>query len=209
MHFKSVLVCCLFVAPLTAQTNPSACTDCGTSAPAARSAEYKSLIEPLLSVTDFRTHYYDDGAADATVTCPRDCDVPVTKPVREVEALMKNPSKTVPLLINCLDDGRVTSVTFDGNTTTRPMKVPIGYVCLDILLQRFVSEPISEYECNSDGLGACVNTPFYFRPDDYTHCWKDRCEPRPWVLVVKHRWLKELQSGILWRAQRHPKSNPN
>ena len=144
------------------------------------------------------------------MTCPNDCSgIPSPKPVAEVAALMKDEKITVPLLIDCLDDSRQTSVRFDGNVTTKPMQTPVGYVCLDILMSRFVSEPIAKYECNTDGLGACLHTKFYFRPDDYTRCRIGSCDPRPWVLLVQKNWKYELSTGHLWRAQDHPKSNAN
>ena len=34
---------------------------------------YRRLIQPLLTVPDFHVHYFEDGASDATVTCPNDC----------------------------------------------------------------------------------------------------------------------------------------
>jgi len=206
---RSLITVLLIAGALHAQSAPK-CLDCGLGLQQKRSSQYITLIEPLLNVPDFHMHYFDDGAADATVTCPDNCDgFPLPKPVPAVEALMSHPAKTTPLLIDCLDDSRLTTIQFDGNTTTRPMRVPVGYVCLDILMQRFVTEPIAEYECNTDGLGACTHTNFYFRPDDYTHCSKESCDPRPWVSVVKRNWLRELKSGNLWKAQRYPKSNPN
>ena len=170
------------------------CTDCAL-APSAPS--------PLLRVPDFHMHYYDDGAADATVTCPNDCEgFPSPSPVPEVALLMKNPTITVPLLIECLTDGRRTNAQFDGNTTTYPMKVPVGYVCLDILMWRFNREPIATPDDCGDGLGACLQTKLYFRPDDYTHCVSATCDPRPWVSLVQKNWKLELRSGRIWRALR-------
>jgi len=185
--------------------------DSGFGQPKPRSVAYKRLIEPLLAVPDYGTHYFDDGAADATVTCPHGCNVDSDiGPVPAVAALMKNPSIAVPLLIDCLSDGRQTSLMFDGNAMTRPMKVPVGYVCLDILMSRFVSEPIAEYPCNSDGLGACLHSKFYFRPDDYTRCIENlACIPRPWVSSVQNSWRRELKTGRLWKAEHHPKPDPN
>jgi hypothetical protein len=184
---------------LVAQTKPK-CVDCVPRNSHERSA-YKKYIEPLLSVRDFHMSYADDGAADATVTCPGDCSDRAPSSVPEVATLMKNPTITVPLLIDCLDDNRLTSVRFVDNEMIHPMQVPVGYVCLDILMSRFVSEPIAENDCRDDGIGACMNLDFYFRPDDYYHCFTDSCVPRPWVLVVQKNWRRELQSGRLWNAQ--------
>lgn len=206
---RSLIYLLISAAVIHAQVYPK-CMDCGLGTQRPRSAAYQQLIEPLLKVPDFHMHYYDDGAADATVTCPHNCDGwPLPKPVPEVQSLLQTPKTTVPLLIDCLDDGRQTSVRFDGNVTTRPMQVPLGYVCLDILMSRFVSDPIADYECNTDGLGACLHTEYYFRPDDYTHCWNGTCDPRPWVVHVQKNWQRRLKDGTLWKAERHPKENPN
>jgi hypothetical protein len=96
-----------------------------------RSAEYQKYIDPLLHVKEFGFHYYDDGAADATVLFPQSDTNPWQRPRDPVVALVRLGPKSFPLLIDCLGDGRLTTVEFDGNTTTRPMKVPVGYVCLD------------------------------------------------------------------------------
>ena len=146
-------------------------------------------------------HYFDDGAADATVTCEADCGES-QGPVPEVAALMKDPRTTVPQLIDCLNDGRQTSVRFDGDMGINPMKVPVGYVCLDILMSRFTRAPIAENDCSDDGIGACMNYVFYFRPDDYYHCVQGSCLLRPWVLVVQKNWKQQLAAGRLWKAQR-------
>jgi hypothetical protein len=160
-----------------------------------QSAAYKHFIEPLLTAPDFHTSYYEDGAADATVTCPGPCDGQ-SSPIPVVSALM-NSSAVVPLLIDCLNDGRLTSIHFDGNATTRPMQVPVGYVCLDILTSEFTRKPIVIPGCANDGLGACVYTGFYFRPDDYFGCIKTSCEPRPWVIAVQKNWRRQLAAGTL------------
>jgi hypothetical protein len=200
---RMLVFCLLAAGTLTAQT-ATKWMDCGLGTQRVRSANYKNLIEPLLRVSDFRMHYFDDGAADATVTCPDGCGYPPPIPVAPVTELMKNPKITVPLLIDCLDDGRRTSARFDGNVTTYPMRVPVGYVCLDILRWRFDREPIAENDCQNDGLGACVNTGYYFRPDDYTHCIEESCDVRPWVQVVQRHWRDALLAGRWWKAQHRP-----
>jgi len=77
---------------------------------------------------------------------------------------------------------------FDGNSITQSMKVPVGYVCMDILMNVIAGKPVSDPECSNDGLGACMNYGFYFRPDDYYDCSVENCLPRPWVLVVRRKW---------------------
>jgi hypothetical protein len=101
-------------------------------------------------------------------------------------------SRSFPVLIDCLSDGRITNMEFDGNNTTKQMKVPVGYVCLDMLMAITWGKPVSEPECAADGLGACLNYGYYFRPDDYTNCWKTECDLRPWVKVVQRNWRKQF-----------------
>jgi hypothetical protein len=157
----------------------------------ASSPEYHKYIDPLLDVKDFRMYYYEDGASDASVLFPSKEGIPYGRPVEPLISLVRLREKSFPLLIDCLNDRRVTSVRFDGNRITKPMNVPLGYVCLDILMFT-ASGRVSDPQCADDGLGACMNDGFYFRPDDYANCWEQECRLRPWVTVVQRNWKKEL-----------------
>jgi hypothetical protein len=150
-----------------------------------RKADYVTYIDSILSVRDFATRYAEDGAADATVLFPSD-----NKPRDPILALVRIGPKSVPLLIDCLADGRTTSVRFGGSTVSKAMNVPLGYVCLDILIGTIKAVPVHVADCADDGLGACVNSGFYFRPDDYSRCWPDHCLARPWVGVVQQNWKR-------------------
>jgi len=86
---------------------------------------------------------------------------------------------------------RITAMRFEGNRITRPMNVPLGYVCLDILMNEVSGNPVWYPDCADDGLGACVKNLFYFRPDDYYSCTERDCMLRPWVLVVQRKWKSE------------------
>jgi len=156
--------------------------------------DYRKYIDPLLGVSDFGIHYYDDGAADATVLFPSNDKSPWDRPRDAVIALVRLGPKGLPVLIDCLDDTTITSVRFDGNRITRPMNVPLGYICLDILMGVARGKPVSDAECSDDGLGACMNDGFYFRPDDYENCWAQTgtCGLRPWVRVVQANWRREF-----------------
>lgn len=160
---------------------------------------YQKYIDSLLQVKDFGIHYYDDGAADATVLFPSSSATPYERPRDPVVTLVRLGVKSFPLLIDCLNDGRVTNVEFSGNTITRPMKVPVGYVCLDILMGTTRSRPLSDPDCADDGLGACMNYGYYFRPDDYYHCVERvrSCDVRPWVDVVQRNWKQQFLQGRL------------
>lgn len=156
----------------------------------ARPAAYHKYIDPLVDVKDFRTHYYEDGAADASVLFPQSTEepYPYLDPPGAVVDLVRLGSSGLPLLMDCLSDGRLTNMLFDGNTITRLMRVPVGYVCLDILMGETAGKPSSVPDCADDGLGACMNNGFYFRPDDYYLCSQQNCFLRPWILFVQRRW---------------------
>ena len=85
-------------------------------------------------MNDFGIHYYDDGAADASVIFPSTDAKPYDRPRESVVALVRLGPSAFPLLIDCLSDQRVTSVRFErvtsvrfeGNNITRPMNVPVG-----------------------------------------------------------------------------------
>ncbi len=156
-------------------------------------AEYHRYIEPLLEVTDFRTQYFEDGAADSTVLFPESSQPPYDylMPPAPVTALVRLGDRSIPLLIDCLSDRRITSMRFEGNRITQPMNVPLGYVCLDILMNEVSGKPVSDPSCAEDGLGACMNYGFYFRPDDYYACTDKDCMLRPWISVVQRKWKNE------------------
>lgn len=156
-------------------------------------AEYHRYIDSLLDVMDFRTYYVEDGAADASVLFPEDSQSPYNFliPPTPVVALVRLRDRNLPLLIDCLSDSRITSMRFEGNNITRPMKVPLGYVCLDILMNEVHGKPVSDPSCADDGLGACMNNGFYFRPDDYYACTDKDCMQRPWIFVVQRKWRSE------------------
>jgi hypothetical protein len=170
----------------------------------ATNADYHSYIDSLLEVKDFGTHYVEDGAADASVLFPTE-RTPIfhlDRPSDEVIVLVQLGNKSIPLLIDCLGDGRLTTVRFNGNMTTKFMNVPVGYVCLDILSTIVKGAPVSERECGFDGLGACMSNGFYFRPDDYWDCLENigRCKVRPWIAVVQRNWKREfLQKRLRFR----------
>jgi hypothetical protein len=156
-------------------------------------AEYHRYIDPFLDVKDFRAHYYEDGAADGTVLFPESIQPPddYLMPAAPVIAIIRLRNRSLPLLIDCLSDRRITSMRFEGNRITRPMNVPLGYVCLDILMNEVSGKPVWYPDCNDDGLGACVRNEFYFRPDDYYDCTDKDCMLRPWVTPVQRKWKNE------------------
>lgn len=180
----------------------------------ASKSSYQKYVDPLLGVKDFGMHYTEDGAADYSVLAPFHTDsskIQFDKPPAALIDLVRLGTRSLPVLIDCLSDGRITSVRFDGNNITKPMSVPVGYICLDILMSTVRGKPTSDPECNNDGLGACMNYGFYFRPDDYSNCF-DRppaCDPRPWVSVVQQNWRRVfLQHRLQFRSPSGNVGNP-
>jgi hypothetical protein len=80
------------------------------------------------------------------------------------------------------------NVPFNGGMTQLE-KVPVGYVCLDILMGTAKGRVVDDSNDDGDGLGVGIREGFYFRPDDYTRCWGgDACLLRPWINVVQRNW---------------------
>lgn len=80
------------------------------------------------------------------------------------------------------------------------MKVPVGYVCLDILLGVTRGDSVFQRNCASqEGADACIRPEYYFRPDGYTNCWEaaGKCAPRPRVGLVQRNWTREFLHGRL------------
>src|ERR1035441_5121003 len=81
---SSILLLLLFLIPLLPPTASA------TQPRLATAVAYHRYIDPLLSVKDFKTHYYEDGAADATVLFPLgDADHDYPLPADPVIALVR------------------------------------------------------------------------------------------------------------------------
>ena len=66
----------------------------------------------------------------------------------------------IPLLIAALDDPRATGTLFKGKPT------PLGHMALDILTHVIkLTNTVLVEESGEDGLGACIKSCYYFRPD--------------------------------------------
>jgi hypothetical protein len=128
-----------------------------------------ALISAPLLVT-----YVDDGAADSSVT---NVDANsnrvgvVEAPIPSVRDIINLRQRAIPTLISHLDDTRLTSAKLcsyfpGGRSECAP--VPVGYVCLDILMSIVRAPTIIRSECGDDGFGACIANGYYFRPDAYT-----------------------------------------
>lgn len=162
----------------------------------ASTPDYHKYIDPLLDVKDFGIIYVDDGAADASILVPFHFDeatrnIQYDRPPDQVVALQALGEKMVPLLIDCLDDGRVTAARFNGSRGTKSMNVTVGYLCLDILTDDIQDKTISPLDCDRDGLGWCIHQGFYFRPDDFDCSDGHACTSRPLVSLVQRNWRWE------------------
>jgi hypothetical protein len=143
-----------------------------------------TVIDGLAAAATLKCAYSDDGAADATV---------LQDPVPEVRAVLALQERAIPILIRHLDDQRPTAATFSTGsfhrTTTR---VPVGYVCLDILTNIVATKNgIIRTDCADDGLGACVAAGYYFRPDATLAGAKAnmRAVKARWQRAYDRRWL--------------------
>ena len=171
---------------LTASQTSSAQTHSNNSG----TAQY---IDALVSYQNFGRVYVEDGAADGSVTSSE-------RPPQAVKNILDLGPKAIPLLIAHLDDTRLTSATFEGGFTWgKPIRVPVGHVCLDILLHIIgENRHVFDWECGDDGLGACVKKGYYFRPDEYYPVGtSNEYIERLGVRVAKANWLKAYRRGWL------------
>lgn len=158
---------------------------------------YKRYIDPLLLVKDFGTTYFDDGAGDATVLFPPSHRDEYPMPAKSVLDILRLREKAFPILIDCLADGRLTHARFGGNSITKEMLVPVGFVCLDMLTVIAPGPPAAINDCDFDGMGACMNDGYYFWPDDYRRCWDSECDLKPWNRIVQKNWRRAYLSKRL------------
>ena len=160
----------------------------------------EKLIDALVVAPNLYVQYVEDGGRDDSILalCENgDPNVARQNP-KEVLNIVALREKAIPLLIECLDDTRPTSATvlFGGYLTDKPVRVPVGHVCLDILtsiVERnneliFVEDP-------SDGFCGDIKDGYCFRPDDYKAYSDDRFKNRPIVRIVKANWQKAYRDG--------------
>lgn len=154
----------------------------------------ENLIDALVAAPELVT-YGEDGAHDATVLALYDNGDGVIPPKKEVRNIVALKDKAIPILIDCLDDTRETSAIFIGGYVSgKPYpKVPVGHVCLDILINIAKNPDSDDKGCprGESELGACIKDGYYFRPDDYD----GRGGPRPIVRIVKANWLRAYKNG--------------
>jgi hypothetical protein len=170
------------------------------SSPKTSTTSSEKLIDALVAAPNLYVQYVEDGGRDDSILAlyeNGDVNVPRQNP-KEAKDIAALREKAIPLLIECLDDTRPTAATVSGGgyLTDKPVRVPVGHVCLDILtsiIERtnkliFVEEP-------SDGFCGDVKDGYCFRPDDYKAYNDGRFKARPIVRIVKANWQKAFRDG--------------
>ena len=180
----SLIVLVLLAENLSAQSNSSG-----------NNAKY---IDALVSAPTLVT-YSDDGSADMTVMNVGTNEMGfVERPLPAVRDLVRLGPGAIPLLIAHLDDARLTSAKFfyHPGGKERTLAVPVGHVCLDILASIAKAPGIFTSECGDDGLGACFESGYYFRPDAYV-VNGDRVVALPIVYRAKLKWQRAYRRGYI------------
>ena len=159
----------------------------------------ENLVDALVASQNLYVEYVEDGAADGTVLAlyPDVNGIPTNTIAKEVKDIVALHNKAIPLLIAHLDDNRPTSaVTYGGGyLTDKHIRVPVGFICLDILINIIgVNNKLVFSEEENGGFGSEVNDGYYFRPDDY-RVLGDHFIERPIVRIVKANWQKAYGAG--------------
>lgn len=125
-----------------------------------------ALIDSLIN-SNFRYEYYDDGAGDGSIMeIGSNSNGRVDRPPRILKKIVDLGDLMIPFLIHHLDDNRETNLRFNSNSKKNP--VTIGYVSLDILTHIIeLNDSIVNPECGDDGICACFNPGYCFRPDEF------------------------------------------
>ena len=180
-----LIVCALVVA------RPALCQPAGCTVP-----ELESTLTALVELEDLGGIYFEDAAADGSVVMLPP-DYLVARP--EIVPFLRCEARAAEVLIAHIDDTRVTSARFKGGAHwPQPMRVPLGVLCLDILISLSpFDSPVRDPETeDNDGLGAGVLAEFYFRPDAFD-IRNAAYTPDTHVLAVKEAWEKALHDGRL------------
>ena len=182
---------------VTAVAAVAVCLAAGAAAqePCSRQAVEQAL-QRVLELKDLGAIYFEDAACDGSIV-KQPPDLRYCRP--QVAPILQCAEKAAAVLIEHLDDVRPTTATFAGGAhRVHPMVVPLGVVCLDMLLSISTTASVT-YDAasgNNDVLGAGVAPRYYFRPDSYTTS-NGRLSPLPIVLEVKANWQRALRAGQL------------
>ena len=141
-----------------------------------------SAIQRLAAV---KIAYVEDGAADGSVM-----EAP-TEAVREVVNKREAGFSDLVSCLSSMQPTRSTAVTLLNQKKSSTV-VPLGYVCLDVLMNIAKSPTIFVEDCGDDGFGACVKEGFYFRPDIYR---TEKSKAVAIVRKVQERWSNALTTN--------------
>lgn len=120
----------------------------------------RPLVPELLSA-GYPVVYINDGAGDESVlNTLHYADGQNKKCHDTLVRVVDLKEKAIPLLIAHLDDMSPTKAKYQQE---EDLSVPLGFVCLDILLQ-LTDSPAIIHDCQEDGMGACVHSSYYFMP---------------------------------------------
>ena len=186
MCTRALFAACVLAVALPAVSQPTGCT----------TAELGAALDRVLQLKNLGTIYVEDAASDGSVVMLPP-SFRVARP--EIVPLLACEARAAAVLVEHLDDARLTSATFKGGAYwSHPARVPLGVLCLDILiaLSPFgspVRDPKTE---DSDRLGAGIRAEYYFRPDDF-NVEAGRYIPKPHVLAVKKAWQTALREGLV------------
>jgi hypothetical protein len=131
----------------------------------------RDRILAALLTTDFPNNiYYDDGAGDGSLILYKqdekaEYDIVPDPTVKE---LVNAGDASLPLLISCIGDARPTRIEFKPARAERFVRVPLGYVCLELttmLVRTPLPKVAMDSDCSTDGIGVCYHEGYYFRPD--------------------------------------------
>jgi hypothetical protein len=160
----------------------------------------EKLIDALVAAPNLYVKYVEDGAADNSVLAIyEDGSGNVTNQIaKEVKDIIALRDRAIPLLIEHLDDTRPTTATTSqgGYLTDRAIRVPVGHICLDILINIVgVNNKLIYNKEIGGGFGGGIKDGFYFRPDDYRVINDDKFIERAIVRIVKANWQKAYRDG--------------
>lgn len=160
---------------------------------AALPASHEKALDALVKAPKLVEYTVFDGG-DASVMAQYEEGGRTVRPVNEGFAIARLGPDAVKLLIEHLDDPRLTRATFrreDGKT----QRVTAGFVALDILVHITADDPrLFIPECADDGLLACVSEDYSFRPDDFA-ITGDKAVAGAKVLNVQNNWRRAFKEG--------------
>ena len=194
-HYKALLLLVIVVLLSLQPLTQSQVTASRAGAAQSKSSDSPETTDTLLSKLAEEPNlgivYIDDGSGEGTVV-----DQTPNTVVRQIVALG---SPAIPILIAHLDDKRSTSALYKGGKYRNdPVRVPLGFVVLDILMQ--ISKDTGALyvnghkHCEFDGMGACIKARYYAKPDVFLS--RDPSSEKK-VENLKAAWAAAYHRGVV------------